>query len=504
MPRILEDGKIVFTIMVTGPDGSGKRSFLRRIHDLNPTRSHLEAITISGSDTSYLEYKPTPRGKHIFHILAVPEQAMQDWEVNETIKDMDGIFFIWDGRNDRLADNTRVFSEVMVRHGARIRRRTTVSTGAVVPMVVCVNKMDMPPEYLIPQLSIRDVLKDYNLPPSCLIAISSMDGNSIAIALTSVARECVLGHFCFPGSSSNAIALARNEDRPVPDETLRNAEIVMLVERIQCLEDRCTSLERELAAARADQAGTMVNDLQAHVTSLEQEIEAMRSHPAPPRTPLVPVVLPPPTDYTRVREEWQRAKDSPATTETIKQRHFVKIILAGDARTGRTMLARRYASGDCPQETAPTIGVQIHVKHTVAEDDDRVEMIWDLAGNALWRPMQGSFLAGAHGAIIAFDLSRIATALATRLWVLFLRSKDPALPIILVGLKRDLVDSAEEASLGLIAAGLVANYHLQGYITASALTGDGVAEAFQMLLVAADAGPGHQDLATLLPDPGLA
>ena len=167
------------------------------------------------------------------------------------------------------------------------------------------------------------------------------------------------------------------------------------------------------------------------------------------------------------------------------KRFIVKIITAGDGGTGKTTMVHRYISDRFVADTSLTIGVQFFAQHGTFGGVDYSSAIWDFAGQDRWTDAQKFYVPGAKGAILAFDLTRMQTtfALESR-WLQLLRREDPGLPIILVGLKKDMVDPNFPAMEPNFGRDFVATHGLQGYVEASCRTGEGIEESFKMLIKA--------------------
>jgi small GTP-binding protein len=168
-----------------------------------------------------------------------------------------------------------------------------------------------------------------------------------------------------------------------------------------------------------------------------------------------------------------------ALLEDLRKR-YKKILVAGDGGVGRTALLYRYAEHlHFIEDTKMTVGVQFFSKTINVGDNEYEFIFWDLAGQEHWDSIRRDFCKGADAAILAFDLTRRYTFNNCLEWLEVLRTWDQNLPIILVGLKLDLLEaynsldiSAEELEL------MLEILDAKDYVKASCKTGENVEKIF--------------------------
>ncbi|XP_016390690.1 ras-related protein Rab-19 [Sinocyclocheilus rhinocerous] len=116
-----------------------------------------------------------------------------------------------------------------------------------------------------------------------------------------------------------------------------------------------------------------------------------------------------------------------------------KIILIGDSNVGKTSLVQSFKSGLFSEAQQNTIGVDFTVR-TLRIDGRRVKMqVWDTAGQERFRTITQSYYRSAHGAMIAYDISRRDTFDSTLRWLHELQRFGAANVLTaLIGNKRDL------------------------------------------------------------------
>jgi GTPase SAR1 family protein len=93
-----------------------------------------------------------------------------------------------------------------------------------------------------------------------------------------------------------------------------------------------------------------------------------------------------------------------------------------------------------------------------------------------------SYCTGAHGAILALDLTdALRTLQALDEWIQIVRSGSAGAPLVLLGTKADLKTDAIDSQTDLIDS-FMAEYNISDFLETSSLTGKNVPEAFQSLV----------------------
>ncbi len=120
--------------------------------------------------------------------------------------------------------------------------------------------------------------------------------------------------------------------------------------------------------------------------------------------------------------------------------YIFKILVTGNATVGKTSLLRRYVDGMFDESSVMTVGVDFFTKEILFDDIQCSLQLWDLGGQQRFRHLLDSFVMGARGAILLFDLTRMPKIGDLLEWVNIARLHDINLPILLVGTKNDLED----------------------------------------------------------------
>ena len=129
-----------------------------------------------------------------------------------------------------------------------------------------------------------------------------------------------------------------------------------------------------------------------------------------------------------------------------KKKYVFKVLIAGQGGVGKTTLLNRAVTGKFVSNTSMTIGVEFHLLNTTIgspNDPNHLDLTiqcWDFGGQERFRFMLDSYVAGARGALLLYDLTRLRTLDNLQEWVDIVRKQDPNLPILFVGTKLDRVE----------------------------------------------------------------
>ncbi len=121
-----------------------------------------------------------------------------------------------------------------------------------------------------------------------------------------------------------------------------------------------------------------------------------------------------------------------------------KILLLGDASVGKTSFTKRYCYNIFNPSERLTIGVDFHVK-TIELNNTRIKLqIWDVGGEERFRFLLPTYCLGSNAAFLLYDITRPSTLDNISEWMTIVRQKGGPIPIMLVGSKIDLSESARE------------------------------------------------------------
>lgn len=161
----------------------------------------------------------------------------------------------------------------------------------------------------------------------------------------------------------------------------------------------------------------------------------------------------------------------------------LKVLLIGASSVGKSSLLLRFTDDEFlgPEESAATIGVDYKIKSIVVAGKKYKLSIWDTAGQERFRTLTSSYYRGAHGVIVAYDVTQRSTFDSLSTWFSELEtfSSSPDVVKIVVGNKVDKefsrVVSTEEGQAFADSRGCL-------FVECSAKKGEGVSGAFDELV----------------------
>ncbi|XP_038880228.1 LOW QUALITY PROTEIN: ras-related protein RABA6a-like [Benincasa hispida] len=119
--------------------------------------------------------------------------------------------------------------------------------------------------------------------------------------------------------------------------------------------------------------------------------------------------------------------------------YLFKAVLTGDSGVGKSNLLSRFAKNEFRFDSKPTIGVEFAYRNIKLADKLIKTQIWDTAGQERFRAITSSYYRGALGALLVYDITRVATFDNVKKWLGELRELGNSdMVIILVGNKCDL------------------------------------------------------------------
>jgi small GTP-binding protein len=153
-----------------------------------------------------------------------------------------------------------------------------------------------------------------------------------------------------------------------------------------------------------------------------------------------------------------------------------KLVLVGDSGVGKTGLGWRLAHGEFKEHTS-THGQQFwaipQLGLTRTDGTECEAVLWDLAGQHVYRPIHAIFLDNVAAALVLFDPSNRQDPLkGVQFWLEQLKGKGPLPPALLVGAR---VDRGAPALSHQDLDQFCQRYGIRGgYISTSALKGEGL------------------------------
>lgn len=163
----------------------------------------------------------------------------------------------------------------------------------------------------------------------------------------------------------------------------------------------------------------------------------------------------------------------------MTKKFILKILTAGEGGVGKTTLLHRYVEGKFSAETKMTIGVEFFLKEVEVDGKQCTLQLWDFGGQERFRFLLESYVLGAKGALLMFDLTRPMTLENLEEWVKIVRKSDNTIPVLFIGTKLDLEsDIMVDDNYALQ---FKDKFKLFDYLKISSKTGQNVQESFEHL-----------------------
>ncbi len=163
----------------------------------------------------------------------------------------------------------------------------------------------------------------------------------------------------------------------------------------------------------------------------------------------------------------------------MAKKFILKILTAGEGGVGKTTLLHRYVEGKFSAETKMTIGVEFFLKEVEVDGKQCTLQLWDFGGQERFRFLLESYVLGAKGALLLFDLTRPMTLENLQQWVNLVRKGNNGIPILFLGTKLDLLEDLmvdDEYALSF-----KEQFKLFDYIKISSKSGENVQKSFELL-----------------------
>lgn len=162
-----------------------------------------------------------------------------------------------------------------------------------------------------------------------------------------------------------------------------------------------------------------------------------------------------------------------------------KITVVGDGRVGKTSLIKKFTQGGFQEDYIKTIGAQFSVYNKNIDDDVIELLFWDIAGQDEFNFLRPSFFKNSRAAIIVYSLeeNELGEESFNHVlnWYEDIIQFCGEIPIVLFANKVDLVDETSLDKSRIQEK--VDNLKFLGYYITSAKTGQGVIDAFNVIII---------------------
>ena len=158
------------------------------------------------------------------------------------------------------------------------------------------------------------------------------------------------------------------------------------------------------------------------------------------------------------------------------------ILLLGDSCVGKTSLISRYANGIFKDEYIATVGLDFVSKQEIINDKNINIKLWDTAGQERYKALTPSYLRGADGVVLVFDVTNSETFDNLKFWLDSLKNNlgenNSFLPVVINGNKIDI----DDRDISKDDANKFAQENNYKYFETSAKSGVGVDELFREIV----------------------
>jgi small GTP-binding protein len=163
-----------------------------------------------------------------------------------------------------------------------------------------------------------------------------------------------------------------------------------------------------------------------------------------------------------------------------------KVVVLGDGAVGKTSLVHRFVKNKFKQTYSATIGVDILSKNVELKRDNinySIDLnLWDMAGQEHFKLIRTKFYKQASSGLLVFDVTSESSFKNLENWVNESRNGiGTDIPYVLIGNKIDLAEQRKISFDQMKEFGQELGIQLDLIIETSALSGEGVENAFDYL-----------------------
>ena len=156
-----------------------------------------------------------------------------------------------------------------------------------------------------------------------------------------------------------------------------------------------------------------------------------------------------------------------------------KILTIGESGVGKTCILRRFVENKFLKNHLATIGIDFKTKNLTINNQEIKLKIWDIAGQERFRNITTQYYKGADGIVLVYDVTDEGSFEKIKDWMeqIATNTEKGEIGLVLVGNKCDI----EPRNITEDQGNKMAEELKIKYFETSALTGQGIKEAFEYL-----------------------
>ena len=156
-----------------------------------------------------------------------------------------------------------------------------------------------------------------------------------------------------------------------------------------------------------------------------------------------------------------------------------KILTIGESGVGKTCVLRRFVENKFSKNHLATIGIDFKTKTLNIYNQEIKLKIWDTAGQERFRNITTQYYKGADGIVLVYDVTEESSYDKIRDWMeqILSNTTQDEIGLVLLGNKCDMNPRTVTVEMG----NKMAEELKISYFETSALTGQGIKEAFEQL-----------------------